>query len=641
MRHIPMEWNAEYVVAEEDGEKIKCDYEAEIIEIVEGYPIYVGRIMKLERFYIPFKVRGKLISKGFLHNKYEYIEKKLEIIAIELRQAPGEGEWTFLCNSKELYVKLMETFSKALKVDKESGSIGRLDSRAEQFVKKAVDESGAKRKFLSYVVNIHKHSNSSEDNDKIYEKFQFPYDVWSCDCSAYRGNYDRHILFDEGEDRCFIIECIGFDELYNSIEKMLPQNIKKTKEQIMETRKKEELKQQQKKEINAVRIRQQEIIKDYGKNFERKEAVLKDYMLSANEKNLSSLVSQVKQEIKCWNEWADKKLIEKEWGIQYAEILSEKLSILEKKYYAHENELLERQHGIIADKKIELLEQVRYIRSDCLQDGEILYKNYTEVHNRLEKQLKKSLFQNEGLRLHQYIQFYRLGSILIRDQMNWVNKNPLKRIYIPPKDIEDAMVYFYETDTLEHAVELRKRKNYVENGKIGEIGEREVDYTLKWLDKSYTIVPKKFSRKYDRNVIVIFNPDFIEEEQEYDHIVIGKQGVFFIETKNYSGELVIDSSGNWIRIRKDGTREGERNPIQQFRQHEKLLKSVLHDDIPVIGLLCMSHPKIIINGIENCVIPIVKSDLLTEFIENYACGSRGLSSSQIKECLNCIEHYMI
>ena len=105
--------------------------------------------------------------------------------------------------------------------------------------------------------------------------------------------------------------------------------------------------------------------------------------------------------------------------------------------------------------------------------------------------------------------------------------------------------------------------------------------------------------------------------------------------------MVIDSSGNWIRIRKDGTREGESNPIQQFRQHEKLLKSVLHDDIPVIGLLCMSHPKIIINGIENCVIPIVKSDLLTEFIENYASGSRGLSSSQIKECLNCIEHYMI
>ena len=49
-----------------------------------------------------------------------------------------------------------------------------------------------------------------------------------------------------------------------------------------------------------------------------------------------------------------------------------------------------------------------------------------------------------------------------------------------------------------------------------------------------------------------------DEEQEIDHIAIGKVGVIHIETKAYSGKLIIDEEGNWSR-EKDNKYEGIEN----------------------------------------------------------------------------------
>ena len=86
--------------------------------------------------------------------------------------------------------------------------------------------------------------------------------------------------------------------------------------------------------------------------------------------------------------------------------------------------------------------------------------------------------------------------------------------------------------------------------------------------------------------------------------------------------------------------EGERNPIQQLRRHEKLLRSIIGDDIPIISIICMAHPKMIIEGVENCSVPLVKSDLLVEYIENYGGKRPLLKEKAIIECKNKIEEYM-
>lgn len=190
---------------------------------------------------------------------------------------------------------------------------------------------------------------------------------------------------------------------------------------------------------------------------------------------------------------------------------------------------------------------------------------------------------------------------------------------------------------LSEKIKILETQSYMEARKIGKVGEKEVEYALKWLDKSYMIVPKMLSKRYEgEKTIELCNPEYIDEPQEYDHIVIGKQGVFVIETKYYSGKLVIDSNGNWIREKKDGTRIGERNPYQQIDRHVKLLKSFLKEEIPVNGLICMAHPEAIIEGAENSPVKLVKSDLLTKYIEDYK-NNKLLSAEEITECFSLID----
>ena len=48
----------------------------------------------------------------------------------------------------------------------------------------------------------------------------------------------------------------------------------------------------------------------------------------------------------------------------------------------------------------------------------------------------------------------------------------------------------------------------------------------------------------------------------------------------------------------------------------------------------------IIEGVENCSVPLVKSDLLVEYIENYGGKSLVLKEEVIIDCKNKIEEYM-
>ena len=54
---------------------------------------------------------------------------------------------------------------------------------------------------------------------------------------------------------------------------------------------------------------------------------------------------------------------------------------------------------------------------------------------------------------------------------------------------------------------------------------------------------------------------FLNEPMEYDHVLVGKQGVFVIETKNYKGKIIVDENGNWIRNKNGRRDEGEDSPM--------------------------------------------------------------------------------
>ena len=162
----------------------------------------------------------------------------------------------------------------------------------------------------------------------------------------------------------------------------------------------------------------------------------------------------------------------------------------------------------------------------------------------------------------------------------------------------------------------------------GRAGEEAVDYVLKWLPDLYCVIDKDCHGKYDDNVIILENDSFVDESQEFDHLVIGPQGIFNIETKNYSGKLAIDQNGNWFRLKKGETEwMAEENPAQQLFRHHVLLQSIVGDNVPIIDVICMAHPNLMISGQGNSLIPVVKKDLLADFIVN--CKSAGLSETDI------------
>lgn len=104
--------------------------------------------------------------------------------------------------------------------------------------------------------------------------------------------------------------------------------------------------------------------------------------------------------------------------------------------------------------------------------------------------------------------------------------------------------------------------------------------------------------------------------------------------------MFIDQYGKWIR-KKAGEEEGIKNPLQQIRQHEKILQSFLPKECKVISIICVANDKAIIEGAENCPIPIVKSDMLVEYLENYNLIDSNMTDSQKEECIKAIYQYMV
>lgn len=162
----------------------------------------------------------------------------------------------------------------------------------------------------------------------------------------------------------------------------------------------------------------------------------------------------------------------------------------------------------------------------------------------------------------------------------------------------------------------------------GKAGEDAVDYVLKWLPDMFSVIEKDCVGKYSDNIILLENPALCDEAQEFDHLVIGPQGIFNIETKNYAGKLAIDKAGNWLRMKKGETEWcAEENPAQQIFRHRVLLQSIVGYQIPIIDVICLSHPSIMIVGQENSRIPVIKKDLLADFIVNYR--PTGLTAEQV------------
>lgn len=103
---------------------------------------------------------------------------------------------------------------------------------------------------------------------------------------------------------------------------------------------------------------------------------------------------------------------------------------------------------------------------------------------------------------------------------------------------------------------------------------------------------------------------------QFDFIIISPRFICVLETKKLSGNITINSDGDFIRIFKDKNgrevrREGIYSPISQNERHIKILKEVLLKEklvrtMPFRSLVVMADPKTIINK-DKCPAAIKKS----------------------------------
>lgn len=171
-----------------------------------------------------------------------------------------------------------------------------------------------------------------------------------------------------------------------------------------------------------------------------------------------------------------------------------------------------------------------------------------------------------------------------------------------------------------HALNTRKRsyrRNYYnDRSKInssaidyGKKGEEEVAFQLKTgLDEREYVI---------RNGIRIYDG---ENSAEIDHLVVGPTGVFAIETKHYSGKIIVDSAGNWLRERLNGTIDKLEYPGTQLRRHNTALRNILGDkclicDIVAVAVTREDRNRISpVEGTQNIDFDWAYSDRLVDYI---------------------------
>ena len=570
----------------------------------------------------------------------------LNVIVIQRKIPTCNDNWLFLCDSKKLFLALAEEFEDSFSMEAiyyldDNNQVthtqnyqGMIRHNAKYFYLQALMNKGVSRVFLKFLFmkgkeecckkNENRHfpcslvRNVGDDSYRRRLKYHLNSDSIECKGCSFEMTGDYMKYNELTIDNCIIVESWSLDALYQKLVCLLPANIELTKE------------------IERIKI-------DYGNNFSNRESALECFQHTITTRNISKQMQILESDIERWTNLTVHQKVDANFGHEYITILKQKGEIIKKIRLDQAYSELEKIDFDLTNEheyKKSLLDKLNEINQNNSHDVRNLYQSFLSYENCLNELVKNFPEELNCLGISQYIKYFRLGQVMILNRMNQLFKSSPQNKQVTKEELDDAMMYFYETTSPQEAYEIQKETKYLKNREMGEYGEKEVDYALKWLDQSYILVPKLPDKKRRINSIKLYNPDFINEAQEYDHIVIGKQGVFCIETKTYTGIIKIDVDGNWIRSKDGQAWIGEKNPIMQVDRHKKLLQSFLRD-IPVVGLICIANSKVIIEGIENSLIPLIKFDLLVRKIENWPLPDKPLSEKEIQDCLQLIESHRV
>jgi len=170
---------------------------------------------------------------------------------------------------------------------------------------------------------------------------------------------------------------------------------------------------------------------------------------------------------------------------------------------------------------------------------------------------------------------------------------------------------------------FRRRKPQREGRQeSGMEGERQTAHQLKYVGGEYRVLNGRFLRS--RTGI-----------QEFDHIVVGPNGVFHIDSKNWSGRIRFTRQG------VERSREGHHtDPTAQLYRHEFVLKELLRDHqirADVVGIICFTREDCEIIG-QSPAFATLKLDRLVHFIRTYR-AKYPLKPDRVKEIARILEEH--
>ncbi|MBE1446597.1 membrane protein DedA with SNARE-associated domain [Paenibacillus sp. OAS669] len=157
---------------------------------------------------------------------------------------------------------------------------------------------------------------------------------------------------------------------------------------------------------------------------------------------------------------------------------------------------------------------------------------------------------------------------------------------------------------------LRRKKS---EPKYGDEGEKSTAHQLKYIGSEYRVLNSRHVRAGGSS-------------QEFDHIVIGPNGVFHIDSKHWSGEIVFTSQG--VERSKEGH---SADPTAQLYRHEHILKELFRSaklNPELVGVLCFTHPNSHIVG-KSPAFATVKLDRLAHLIKTHKSKKPLLTASEV------------
>jgi hypothetical protein len=131
--------------------------------------------------------------------------------------------------------------------------------------------------------------------------------------------------------------------------------------------------------------------------------------------------------------------------------------------------------------------------------------------------------------------------------------------------------------------------------------------------------------------------EFEGDIAQIDHLAINRLGIFYlIETKNYAGNVVINSHGEFT-VQYDDDHFGVPSPIEQSRRHERILRKLL-ERLQITGRVgtslefhhvVMFHPKAIITrppSKEFDTSSVIKADQFPSWHTNFVDKTMGVGA---------------